>query len=90
MAPGLPLRVIAYLHPLYPTFRVDTLVGWHKRYVKHWWRLISLYGKHSAAGRPKIDPSVEQIILDIKADNQRYGAERIARFGKQADERPDF
>ena len=44
---------------------------------RYWW-LISGKPKHHRAGRPRIDPSVEQIILDIKAENPRYGAERIA------------
>ena len=54
------------------------LLGWHRRYAQRYWWLISGTPKHPRAGRPRIDPSVEQIILDIKAENPRYGAERIA------------
>ena len=40
--------------------------------------LGTLSGKRRLVGRPKIDASVEQIILAIKAQNPRYGAERIS------------
>jgi putative transposase len=62
----------------YTLFRPETLVGWHRRYVRRYWWLISGKPTSQRAGRPRIDLSVEQIILDIKAENPRYGAERIA------------
>lgn len=43
----------------------------------YWW-LISSARKLNLPGRPRIAPSVEQIIIDIKMANPRYGAERIA------------
>ena len=75
--------LLGWLHGLSPTltrytnFRPATLIGWHRRYVKRWWWMISRSGKRRAAGRPKIDESVEKIIVDIKKENPGYGAKRI-------------
>lgn len=44
---------------------------------RYWW-LISGKPQSGRVGRPRIDSSVEQIILIIKAENPSYGAERIA------------
>ena len=41
------------------------------------WMLV-VSGKRRAAGRPRIDASVEKIIIDIKADNPGYGSKRIS------------
>jgi transposase InsO family protein len=76
--------LLGLLHWISPTltrytlFRPATLVGWHQRYVKRYWWLISGKPQPNRVGRPRIAPSVEQIILDIKASNPSYGAERIA------------
>ena len=60
------------------------LAGWHHRYVKSLWWLISISGKRRSVGRPKIDPAVEQVIVDIKNANYLYGVRRIAAIvGKQ-------
>ena len=40
--------------------------------------MIILAGKRRSVGRPRIDVSIEQIIVDIKAENSRYGAKRIS------------
>lgn len=76
--------LLGFFHGISPTltrytlFRPTTLVGWHRRYVKRYWWLISGQPRAHPAGRPRIDASVEHIILDIKADNPSYGAGRIA------------
>ena len=76
--------LLGFLHWISPTltrytlFRPETLVGWHRRYVQRYWWLISGKPHPHRVGRPRIDSSVEQIILNIKADNPSYGAERIA------------
>ena len=62
----------------YTNFKPATLVGWHRRFVKRWWWMLVIAGKHRAAGRPRIDASVEKIIIDIKAANPGYGSKRIS------------
>lgn len=62
----------------YTLFRPETLIRWQQRYVRSYWWLISSAGKQKFPGRPRIPESVEQIIVDIKAANPAYGAERIA------------
>ena len=76
--------LLGLLHWLSPTlsrytlFHPQTLLGWHRRYVKKYWWLISGKPGGRRVGRPRIDKSIEQIILHIKAENPSYGAERIA------------
>lgn len=76
--------LLGWLHSISPTltrytnFRPETLVGWHRRFVKRWWTMLVIAGKMRVAGRPRIDPTVEKIILDIKADNLSYGSKRIS------------
>ena len=76
--------LLGWLHGITPTFtrytnfRPATLVGWHRRFVQHRWRMLVVAGKRRAAGRPTIDASVEKIIIDIKADNPSYGTKRIS------------
>jgi len=62
----------------YTLFQPKTLVGWHRRYVQRYWWIISGKQLSNRVGRPRLDSSVEQIMLDIKAENPSYGAERIA------------
>lgn len=70
----------------YTLFRPETLIGWFNRYVRCYWWLISSASKLNLPGRPRIAESVEQIIIDIKLANPRYGAERIAALvSKQLD-----
>ncbi len=76
--------LLGWLHGITPTFtrytnfQPATLIGWQRRYVKHWWWMISNQGKRGVVGRPKLDASVVQIIVDIKAQNPSYGARRIS------------
>ena len=76
--------LLGWLHNITPTFtrytnfKPETLVGWHRRFVKHWWWMLVVAGKRRAAGRPRIDASVEKIIFDIKAENPSYGTKRIS------------
>lgn len=62
----------------YTNFSPATLVGWYRRYVKSWWWMLIVEGKKRAAGRPKIDASIEKIVIAIKADNPSYGSKRIS------------
>ena len=76
--------LLGWLHHISPTltrythFRPETLVGWHRRFVKRWWTLLVVTGKRRAAGRPRIGFMVEKIIVDTKADNPSYGSKRIS------------
>lgn len=76
--------LLGWLHNISPTltrytnFRPETLVGWHRRFVKRWWTMLVIAGKLREAGRPRIDPTVEKIILDIKSDNPSYGSKPIS------------
>ena len=60
-------------------FSPQTLVRWHRRFCKSYWWVISMKGRWSNAGRPRIDADLEALILEIKADHPRYGATRIAQ-----------
>jgi transposase InsO family protein len=81
--------LLGWLHHISPTltrytnFRPETLVGWHRRFVKRWWWMLVVAGKRRAAGRPRMDASVEKIIIDIKADNPSYGTKRISMMVTQ-------
>jgi len=81
--------LLGWLHNVSPTltrytnFRPETLVGWHRRFVKRWWWMLVVEGKRRDAGRPRIDPTVEKIIIDIKADNPSYGSKRISFLAMQ-------
>ncbi|HYC42789.1 MAG TPA: integrase core domain-containing protein [Noviherbaspirillum sp.] len=76
--------LLGWLHSLSPTltrytnFRPDTLIGWHRKYVKNYWKHISKPGKRGGAGRPRLCASVRRIIVAIKTQNPRYGAGRIS------------
>jgi transposase len=76
--------LLGFLHSITPTytkytnFRPETLVGWHRRFIKRWWWMLVVAGKRRAVGRPRIDASVEKIIVDIKAENPSYGTKRIS------------
>jgi transposase InsO family protein len=76
--------LLGFLHSITPTytkytnFRPETLVGWHRRFVKRWWWMLVVAGKRRAAGRTRLDASVQQIIIDIKTDNPSYGSKRIS------------
>jgi hypothetical protein len=40
--------------------------------------MLVVAGKRRATGRPRLDSSVEQIIIDMKANNPSYGSRRIS------------
>ena len=59
------LGLLFHLSPTltkYANFRPETLVGWHRRYVRSWCWLISRSGKCRSVGRPKIDPAVDMVV----------------------------
>jgi putative transposase len=76
--------LLGWLHSITPTltrytnFMPETLLGWHRRLVKRWWWMLVVAGKRRTAGRPRIDPTVEKITIDIKAENPSYGTKRIS------------
>lgn len=70
----------------YTLFRPETLIGWHRRYFRSYWWLISKADQSKLVGRPAIPEAIVQLVLDIKEQNPSYGAERIAMIiNKQLD-----
>jgi hypothetical protein len=67
----------------YSSFRPETLIGWHRRYVKRYWWLISHRQRQKPVGRPGLDPAVAQTIVAIKGNNPSYGARRISALVTQ-------
>lgn len=55
-------------------FKPDTLVRWHRRGFRFYWRWKS---RHDRGGRPSIDPEVRQLIRTMSGDNVGWGAPRI-------------
>jgi len=62
----------------YTIFRPETLVGGHRRFVKRWWWMLVVAGKRRATERPRLDTSVEQIIIDMKPTIQAIAADESA------------
>jgi putative transposase len=54
----------------------DTVVRWHKRAFKLYWRRKSQKGKR---GRPSIDPEVKALVLKMADSNPLWGAPKIHR-----------
>jgi putative transposase len=52
----------------------DTVVRWHKRAVKLYWRRKSERGKR---GRPSTDPELRSIVLKMAEENPLWGAPTI-------------
>ncbi len=52
----------------------DTIVRWHKRSFKSYWRRKSQQGKR---GRPALDPDVRSLVLKIAKANHLWGAPKI-------------
>lgn len=55
-------------------FQPDTLVRWHRKGFRFYWRWKSNHGR---GGRPSIDPEVRQLIRTMSRDNVGWGAPRI-------------
>ncbi len=55
-------------------FRPDTLVRWHRKGFRFYWRWKARRGR---GGRPKIDPEVRQLIRTMSRENIGWGAPRI-------------
>jgi transposase InsO family protein len=60
-------------------FSPQTLVRWHRDFCKSYAWVISMKGKWSNAGRPRVDADLEGLILEVKADHPKYGPTRIAQ-----------
>jgi transposase InsO family protein len=52
----------------------ETVVDWHRRGFRIYWRLKSQMGR---AGRKPISPELQQIILRLTRENSTWGAPRI-------------
>ena len=52
----------------------DTVIRWHKRAFKFYWRRKSERGKH---GRPSLDPEFRAIVLKMAEANPLWGAPTI-------------
>jgi putative transposase len=52
----------------------DTVVGWHRRGFRVFWRWIS---RRSPSGRPATNPKIRALILKMAAANPLWGAPRI-------------
>lgn len=55
-------------------FKPDTLVRWHRKGFRSYWRWNS---RHGRGGRPSIDLDVRQLIRTMSRDNVGWGAPRI-------------
>jgi putative transposase len=52
----------------------DTVVRWHKKSFKSYWRRKSQQGKR---GRPSLDPDIRSLILKMAKANHLWGAPKI-------------
>ncbi len=52
----------------------DTLISWHRKSFKLFWRWKSRHGK---PGRNRIDPEIQKLIRDMSLANHLWGAPRI-------------
>ena len=50
----------------------ETLIGWHRKGFKLWWRWKSRFG------RPRIPENLRQLIVRLVQENPTWGEERIA------------
>ena len=53
--------------------RPETVVGWHRR----GWRLFWRWKSCAPFGRPRLSPEVQELIARMAAENPRWGSERI-------------
>jgi putative transposase len=54
------------------TVKPETLIGWHRKGFKLWWRW------KSRLGRPRIPENLRQLIVRLVQENPTWGEERIA------------
>jgi putative transposase len=52
----------------------DTVVRWHKKSFKSYWRRKSQQGKR---GRPSLDPDIRSLVLKMAKANHLCGAPKI-------------
>jgi hypothetical protein len=53
--------------------RPDTLVRWHRRLFRLFWR-----AKSRPRGRPRIPTELQRLIAEMAVANRTWGEERIA------------
>jgi putative transposase len=54
-------------------FSPDTVLRWHRELVRRKWT----FRRKAAAGRPKINPEVESLVLQLARENAGWGYDRI-------------
>ena len=54
-------------------FSPDTVLRWHRELVRRKWT----FRRKAAAGRPKIAPEVESLVLQLARENVGWGYDRI-------------
>lgn len=50
----------------------ETVVAWHRKAFRRYWTLLS-----RAPGRPRLDPEVRKLIVQMACENPTWGAPRI-------------
>jgi len=54
--------------------RPETVLGWHRELARRKW---AAFGQRRGAGRPRLDPETQQLILRMATANPRWGCVRI-------------
>ena len=54
-------------------FNPDTVLRWHRELVRRKWT----FRRETSAGRPKINPELETLVIQIARENPRWGYDRI-------------
>ena len=52
----------------------DTMLGWDRELVRRKW---AAFGRHRSKGRPRFDPQLQTLILEMAKDNPKLGCVRI-------------
>ena len=72
--------LMVWLYRLYPSLlnaliivQPETVIGWHRRGFRAYWRWKS----HHVSGRPRIDSEIRALIRRMNRENPLWGAPRI-------------
>ena len=52
----------------------DTILGWHRQQVA---KKFDGSEQRKAPGRPRVDPTLEALVLRLARENRRWGYDRI-------------
>lgn len=55
-------------------FQPETVLGWHRQLVRRKW---ATFGRRRGPGRPRLDPELQSLILEMAKDNPKWGCVRI-------------